>query len=240
MRAANASPTGRSQSKMTHVLVVEDEPGIAFALEADLRTEGYDVTLIDNGDDALRLAQARESFDLILLDVMLPGKDGFEICRSLRRAGSRTPIILLTAKSQEAEKVMGLELGADDYVTKPFSPRELRARIKAVLRRFDEPAGEVFEFSDTQVDFARCEVRRAGGVVDVSALEFKLLSVFIRNAGRVLTRDQLLNAAWGAQFALNDRVVDNHIVSLRRKLEPEPSHPRHFLNIRGMGYRFDA
>jgi DNA-binding response OmpR family regulator len=231
---------------MTRVLVVEDEPGIAFALEADLRTEGYQVTVVSNGDEALKLAsplpparRVRESFDLILLDVMLPGKDGFEICRSLRRSGSKTPIILLTAKSQEAEKVMGLELGADDYVTKPFSPRELRARIKAVLRRFDEPAGEVFEFSDTQVDFARCEVRRAGGVVDVSALEFKLLTVFIRNAGRVLTRDQLLNAAWGAQVALNDRVVDNHIVSLRRKLDNSSS-PRHFLNIRGMGYRFDA
>jgi DNA-binding response OmpR family regulator len=238
---------------MTRVLVVEDEPGIAFALEADLRTEGYQVTVVSNGDEALKLAsplppgeggalaarRVRESFDLILLDVMLPGKDGFEICRSLRRSGSKTPIILLTAKSQEAEKVMGLELGADDYVTKPFSPRELRARIKAVLRRFDEPAGEVFQFSDTQVDFARCEVRRAGGVVDVSALEFKLLTVFIRNVGRVLTRDQLLNAAWGAQVALNDRVVDNHIVSLRRTLDNSSS-PRHFLNIRGMGYRFDA
>jgi DNA-binding response OmpR family regulator len=224
---------------VTRVLVVEDEPGIAFALEADLRTEGYQVTVATNGDDALRIASA-EKFDLILLDVMLPGKDGFEICRSVRRAGSKTPIILLTAKAQEAEKVMGLELGADDYVTKPFSPRELRARIKAVLRRFGEPAGEVFQFDDTQVDFARCEVRRAGRVVELSALEFKLLSAFIRGAGRVLTRDQLLDAAWGSDVALNDRVVDNHIVSLRRKLEPEPARPRHFLNIRGMGYRFDA
>jgi DNA-binding response OmpR family regulator len=228
---------------MTRVLVVEDEPGIAFALEADLRTEGYDVTVVANGDDALLLASTQKGprgLDLILLDVMLPGKDGFEVCRSLRRAGSRIPIILLTAKAQEAEKVMGLELGADDYVTKPFSPRELRARIKAVLRRFDEPAGELFKFGDTEVDFPRCEVRRSGSVVDLSALEFKLLSTFIRSAGRVLTRDQLLDAAWGTDVALNDRVVDNHIVSLRRKLEPEPSRPRHFLNIRGMGYRFDA
>src|SRR5262245_59108946 len=138
---------------MTRILVVEDEPGIAFALEADLKTEGYVVAVAGTGDEAIRLAQP-EAFDLILLDVMLPGKDGFEVCRALRRAGLHTPIILLTAKAQEAEKVMGLELGADDYVTKPFSPRELRARIKAHLRRVatrDET--EVFRFDDTEVDF---------------------------------------------------------------------------------------
>ena len=223
-----------------HILVVEDEPGIAFALEADLRTEGYEVTVAGNGDDALSLA-LRGTFDLMLLDVMLPGKDGFDVCRELRRGGSRTPIILLTAKAQEAEKVMGLELGADDYVTKPFSPRELRARIKAVLRRGGaEPAVETFRFDDAEVDFARCEVRRAGAAVDLSALEFKLLGAFVRNRGRVLSRDQLLDAAWGRGLTLNDRVVDNHIVSLRRKLEPDPARPRYFLNIRGMGYRFDG
>ena len=224
---------------MMRILVVEDEPGIAFALEADLESEGYAVKVAKTGDDGLRLAQSSE-FDLILLDVMLPGKDGFEVCRALRRSGSKTPIILLTAKAQEAEKVMGLELGADDYVTKPFSPRELRARIKAVLRRLAEPEPEIFRFGDAEVDFARCEVRRAGGTVELSALEFKLLSAFVRSGGRVLTRDQLLDAAWGRDVAVNDRAVDNHIVSLRRKLEPDPSRPRHFVNIRGMGYRFDA
>lgn len=226
---------------MTRILVVEDEPGIAFALDADLQTEGYDVTVAATGDGALRLAQF-EKFDLILLDVMLPGKDGFEICRTLRRGGSDVPIILLTAKAQEAEKVMGLDLGSDDYVTKPFSPRELRARVKAALRRRGggrkEP--EIFRFDDIEVNFARCEVRRAGHVVELSALEFKLLTAFVRSGGRVLTRDQLLDAAWGGDVAVNDRAVDNHIVSLRRKLEPEPTRPKHFLNIRGMGYRFDA
>jgi two-component system alkaline phosphatase synthesis response regulator PhoP len=221
------------------ILIVEDEPGIAFALEADLRTEGYSVATANNGDEGLRLASTGK-FDLILLDVMLPGKDGFEVCRALRRAGSKTAIILLTAKAQEAEKVLGLELGADDYVTKPFSPRELRARIKAVSRRFADVDVAVFCFGDAEVDFARCEVKRSGKVVDLSALEFKLLTVFVRSQGRVLTRDQLLDAAWGGDVSLNDRVVDNHIVSLRRKLEPEPTHPKHFLNIRGMGYRFDA
>jgi DNA-binding response OmpR family regulator len=152
----------------------------------------------------------------------------------------RTPIILLTAKAQEAEKVMGLELGADDYITKPFSPRELRARIKAVLRRTSVPDTEFFRFGDNEVDFGRCEVRRDGKAIDLSALEFKLLTVFVRNRGRVLTRDRLLDAAWGSGVSLNDRVVDNHIVNLRRKLEPEPATPRHFLNVRGLGYRFDA
>src|SRR5262249_2611315 len=204
-----------------------------------LQTEGYAATVASTGDDGLRLAMSH-TFDLILLDVMLPGKDGFEVCRALRRAGAKTPIILLTAKAQEAEKVMGLELGADDYVTKPFSPRELRARINAVLRRTSEPEIDIFKFDDIEVNFARCEVRRGGKVVDLSALEFKLLGAFIRNPGRVLSRDRLLDAAWGADVSLNDRVVDNHIVSLRRKLESEPAHPRHFLNIRGMGYRFDA
>ena len=224
---------------MKRILIVEDEPGIAFALETDLRTEGYEVALATTGDVAARVARA-EPFHLILLDVMLPGKDGFEVCRELRRAGLRTPIILLTAKAQEAEKVMGLEIGADDYVTKPFSPRELRARIKAVLRRGAEEEGEVYGFGDTEVDFARCEVRHGGRPVELSALEFKLLTAFVRSRGRVLTREQLLDAAWGRGVALNDRVVDNHIVSLRRKLEADPARPRHFLNIRGMGYRFDA
>ena len=225
---------------MTRILVVEDEPGIAFGLRADLETEGYAVVVATTGPEALRLAQP-DAFDLILLDIMLPGKDGFEVCRALRRSGLDTPIVLLTAKAQEAEKVMGLELGADDYVTKPFSPRELRARIKAHLRRStSREAPEIFRFGETEVDFARCEVRRDGRVVDLSALEFKLLTSFVRSRGRVLTRDQLLDAAWGADVSLNDRVVDNHIVSLRRKLEPEPARPRHFLNIRGIGYRFDA
>ena len=224
---------------MSRLLVVEDEPGIAFALDADLQSEGYEVTLATTGDEALRAARA-ETFDLVLLDVMLPGKDGFEVCRELRRSGFKAPILMLTAKAQEAEKVMGLELGADDYITKPFSPRELRARIKAALRRSAGDATEVFRFGDAEVDFARCEVRRSGAAIEVSALEFKLLTAFVRSRGRVLTREQLLDAAWGRDVSLNDRVVDNHIVSLRRKIEPDPAQPRFLVNIRGLGYRFDA
>jgi DNA-binding response OmpR family regulator len=224
---------------MMRVLIVEDEPAIAFALEADLQSEGYSTAVVTTGDEAIRRAEA-ESFDLVLLDVMLPGKDGFEVCRQLRRNHQSGAIILLTAKAHEAEKVLGLELGADDYVTKPFSPRELRARIKAVLRRTDRQTPEVFRFDDTEVNFTRGEVRRAGQPVDLSALEFKLLTAFVRARGRRLSREQLLDAAWGPGISLNDRVVDNHIVALRRKLEEDPSSPRHFLNVRGLGYRFDA
>jgi DNA-binding response OmpR family regulator len=224
---------------VNRILIVEDEPGIAFALEADLRTDGYSVTAVGRGDEAVRIARS-EAFDLILLDVMLPGKDGFDVCRELRRAGLRVPIVMLTARTHEAEKVMAFDLGADDYVTKPFNARELRARIKAHLRRSGEGAEETFRFGDAEVDFVRCEVRRGGHVVDVSALEFKLLTVFVKSRGRLLKREQLLDSAWGPGVVLNDRVVDNHIVSLRRKLEPDPAHPRFFLNIRGLGYRFDA
>ena len=224
---------------MSRLLVVEDEAGIAFALEADLRAEGYDVVVAATGDEAMRTVGAG-SVDLVLLDVMLPGKDGFEVCREMRRSGVRAPIIMLTAKAQEAEKVMGLELGADDYITKPFSPRELRARVKAALRRAAPESPDVFRFGNTEVDFARCEVRRGQDTIDLSALEFKLLTAFVRSRGRVLTREQLLDAAWGRDVSLNDRVVDNHIVSLRRKIEPDPERPQFLVNIRGLGYRFDA
>jgi DNA-binding response OmpR family regulator len=224
---------------MSRLLVVEDEAGIAFALEADLRAEGYDVVVATTGDEAMR-AVGVGSVDLVLLDVMLPGKDGFEVCRDMRRSGFRAPIVMLTAKSQEAEKVMGLELGADDYITKPFSPRELRARVKAALRRAAPDSPDVFRFGNTEVDFARCEVRRGPETIDLSALEFKLLTAFVRSRGRVLTREQLLDAAWGRDVSLHDRVVDNHIVSLRRKIEPDPERPRFLVNIRGLGYRFDA
>jgi DNA-binding response OmpR family regulator len=225
---------------MTKILVVEDEPGIALGLEDDLRLEGYEVELASDGTIASRRAR-EENFSVILLDVMLPGKDGFEVCRELRRAGLKTPIILLTAKTQEAEKVMGLDLGADDYVTKPFSPKELRARIRAVLRRnVGNESTELYRFGEIAVDASRCELRRGGQVVETTATEFKLLAAFVRNRGRVLSRERLLDEAWGRDTFLTDRVVDNHIVSLRRKIEPEPSEPRYIVSVRGMGYRFDG
>ena len=224
---------------MKRIFVVEDEPGIAFGLKLDFEAEGYEVATETDGQSALDRAR-REKFDLILLDVMLPRKDGFEICRELRRAGLKTPIILLTARAQEAEKIMGLEWGADDYVTKPFSPGELRARVKAALRRSATSESAIFRFGDAEVDFERCELRRAGKPVELTALEFKLLAAFAASPGRMLSRDKLLDLVWGRGAAVTDRAVDNHIVALRRKIEPDPGNPRFLRSVRGLGYRFDA
>ena len=224
---------------MPRILIVEDEPGIAFGLETDLTMEGYAVELEADGAAAVRRAQ-ETNFDLILLDVMLPHKDGFEVCRELRRSGVRTPIILLTARTHEAEKVMGLEVGADDYVTKPFSHRELRARIKAVLRRVAGEAPELYCFGDVEVDFTRGEVRRKKRAVETTQLEFKMLTYFVRNRGRLLSRDQILDAVWGTGTYVTDRVVDNHVLSLLRKIERDPQEPCYLLSVRGVGYRFEG
>jgi DNA-binding response OmpR family regulator len=224
---------------MPRVLIVEDEPSIALALEDDLRREGYDTVLATDGAEAEKRAVG-ESFDLILLDVMLPVKDGFDVCRDLRRAGVTTPIIMLTARAQEAEKVMGLELGADDYVTKPYSARELRARVKAHVRRHGHERSEVYRFGDAELDFARGELRRGGAVIEISALEFKLLAAFVKRAGRVLSRELLLDAVWGPHTHVTERVVDNQVTNLRKKIEPEPERPRYLISLRGLGYRFDG
>jgi two-component system, OmpR family, alkaline phosphatase synthesis response regulator PhoP len=192
-------------------------------------------------DGEAGLARIRQTkFDLIVLDVMLPKKDGLEVCRELRLAGDDTPVLLLTARSEEAEKVMGLDHGADDYVTKPFSPRELRARIRAHLRRETRGSQELFAFGDAAVDLLRGEVSRAGQLVETTPLEFKLLCTFVKNRGRVMSRDRLIDAVWGAGVAVSERVVDNYIVTLRKKLEPEPASPKYFVSVRGQGYRFDA
>lgn len=224
---------------MNSILVVEDDAGIAMGLEDDLRLDGYDVAMARDGEDAVRQARER-TFDLIVLDLMLPRKDGYQVCRELRHAGIRTPIIMLTARTQDAEKVLGLEMGADDYVTKPFNPMELRARIKAVLRRASGQLPAAYRFGDVEVDFRRCEVRRGGILVDISSLEFKLLAAFIERRGSVLSRDQLLEAVWGSDVHVTDRAVDNHVVGLRRKIEANPAEPRFIMSIRGMGYRFDG
>jgi two-component system alkaline phosphatase synthesis response regulator PhoP len=225
---------------MTRILVVEDEPGIALGLEDDLKMEGYEVEVLGDGAEAARLAR-QTAFDLILLDVMLPGKDGFEVCRELRRAGLRTPILMLTARTQEAEKVLGFELGADDYVTKPFGTRELRARIKALLRRASaEPAVETYRFGEVEVDFERGELRRNGQALELTPIEFKLLALFVHARGRVMSRNRLLAGAWGPDTYASDRIVDNHIANLRRKIEPDPANPIYLRNLRGLGYRFDG
>ncbi len=224
---------------MKKILIVEDESSIALALEADLRREGYEVEICGDGETAVMKGIAG-SWDLILLDVMLPKKDGFEVCRDLRSNAVEIPILMLTAKTHEAEKVMGLELGADDYVTKPYSPRELRARVKALLRRSAGKAADACRFGDNEIDFTRCELRRGGEVVALSALEFRLLAAFVRNSGRVLTRQRLLDLVWGQGVFVTERVVDNQVTNLRKKIEPEPERPRYIINLRGLGYRFDG
>jgi DNA-binding response OmpR family regulator len=226
--------------RMAKILVVEDEAGIAFALENDLQAEGYKIVLASDGLEALRRARS-EAFDLILLDVMLPNKDGFEVCRELRHGGLITPIIMLTAKTQEAEKILGLDVGADDYVTKPFSPRELRARIRALLRRsVADTGGELLRFGRYELDLTRFELRRDGERLEATHTELKLLAAFIHSRGRVLTREHLLEEVWGSGVFVTDRVVDNHVVALRRKIEDDSVTPKYLISIRGVGYRFDG
>jgi DNA-binding response OmpR family regulator len=222
---------------MNRILVVEDEPAIAIGLKDDLEVEGYEVDVAADGALAMEAA-LRSSYDLVLLDVMLPSKDGFTVCRELRAAGICTPIILLTARGEESDKVRGLNLGADDYVTKPFSPRELNARIQAVLRRVPQPPS-LRRFGNIVVDFTRCEVRNGGERVDLTAQEFKLLRAFLEHEGEVLSLDRLLVLVWGQDVFLTDRVVYTHVNNLRNKIEEKPSQPRHIVSLRGLGYRFD-
>jgi len=224
---------------MTRILLVEDDADLAFSLEDDLKVEGYEVEIARDGETASRRGREGD-WDLILLDIVLPQKDGYEVCRELRRAGIRTPVIMLTAKTQEAEKVMGLDLGADDYITKPFSPRELRARIRALLRRTEPPPLDVYRFGDAEVNFARGEIHRGEKMIEATALELKLLKAFVDNRGRILSRQRLLDAAWGNQTFVTDRVVDSHVMELRRKIEPDPAKPRYLISVRGLGYRFDG
>ena len=226
---------------MTKILIVEDDETILMGLKDDLEFEGYEVAAADNGKDGYMLARNRE-FQLIILDILLPELNGFEICKKLRDEGVKTPILMLTAaRTEEMDKVMGLELGADDYVTKPVGSRELVARVKAILRRVGEEKKieDIFEFSDVSIDFRRHEVLKAGEKIHLTALEFKLLRFFIEKKGEVVTRDNLLDEAWGDAI-ISPRTLDSHIVHLRKKIEPDPSHPQYLISIRGVGYRFEG
>jgi DNA-binding response OmpR family regulator len=192
-----------------------------------------------DGASGLEMGKTSE-WDVILLDVMLPKMDGFDVCSELRRAGVRSPVIMLTARVQESEKVLGLDAGADDYVTKPFSLRELRARIRAQLRRNAADEAAVGRFGECEVDFDRAELRRGGQPVEITPLELRLLGVFLRSRGRVLSRNQLIEAVWGRGIAITDRAVDTHVFNLRRKIEINPSEPRFLIGVRGIGYRFES
>ncbi|GIH50486.1 response regulator transcription factor [Microbispora rosea] len=225
---------------MTRVLVVEDEESFSDALSYMLRKEGYEVAVAATGPDALD-AFDRNGADLVLLDLMLPGLPGTEVCRSLRQR-SKVPVIMLTAKDSEIDKVVGLELGADDYVTKPFSSRELVARIRAVLRRqgdVEEVESAVLAGGPVRMDVDRHIVAVRGQQVQLPLKEFELLEVLLRNAGRVLTRGQLIDRVWGADYVGDTKTLDVHVKRLRAKVEADPSNPRCILTVRGLGYKFD-
>ena len=219
------------------ILIVEDDPDIALALRMDLTNEGYVIDVVSDGAEAARRADD-PAWDLILLDVMLPAPDGLEICRGLRLKRVRTPILMLTARAQEADKILGLDSGADDYVTKPFSPRELRARVRALLRRAapDEPQQQI---GSRHVDFARAQICSADTCIDLTPIELGMLQLFLRNPQRVVSREHIIDAVWGHDVFVTDRVVDTHVMKLRRKVEPDPSRPRHVVSVRGLGYRYE-
>ena len=225
---------------MPRVLLVEDEPGLVMTLTDRLTAEGYEVDAVSDGEVGLSRATS-ERFDLILLDGMLPRRDGFDVCRTVRQRGVSTPILMLTARGQVVDRVVGLKLGADDYLVKPFEMSELLARIEALLRRVPpslQPPGDTYQFADVRVDFRSAEVRRGGTPVELSAREFKLLRYFIEHRGATLSRDELLNEVWGYNAMPTTRTVDVHVAWLRQKLEPNPKHPQYIHTIHGLGYKF--
>jgi two-component system, OmpR family, alkaline phosphatase synthesis response regulator PhoP len=222
------------------ILLVEDEPGLVLTLSDRLAREGYRVETAADGEAALRLASG-EPFDLVLLDVMLPKMNGFDVCRALRQRGVDTPVIMLTARGQVLDKVVGLKLGADDYLTKPFEAAELLARIEARLRRAPAAAAaspDTYAFGGVQVDFRRAELTRDGTPLELSAREFQLLRYFIAHRGAVLSREELLNEVWGYHAMPSTRTVDVHVAWLRQKIEPNPRHPQFILTVHGLGYKF--
>jgi two-component system alkaline phosphatase synthesis response regulator PhoP len=223
------------------ILLVEDEPGLVLTLTDRLVKEGFTVESARDGESGFERA-AGESFDLIILDVMLPRKNGFDVCRDLRQRGVKTPVIMLTARGQIVDKVVGLKLGADDYLTKPFEMIELLARIEALLRRAPSTDvvvnSELYQFGQVRVDFRRAEAYFDDRRVELSAREFHLLRYFIEHRGSTISRDELLNEVWGYNAMPSTRTVDVHIAWLRQKLEPNPRHPQYILTIHGLGYKF--
>jgi DNA-binding response OmpR family regulator len=221
------------------IMIVEDDVSLARGLTHNLEFEGYRVLSAHSAESGLGVLQ-EHTVDLIVLDVMLPKMSGLDLCRTLRSRDDRTPVIMLTARGEEIDRVLGLELGADDYVTKPFSVRELLARIKAVLRRTgeDQPGPDGCTFGAAEIDFERFEARARGQEVHLSPKEFGLLQFLIRNAGRPVSRRELLDQVWGYDEMPTTRTVDNHVADIRAKLEDDPSHPRHILTVHGVGYKF--
>ena len=223
---------------MNTILIVEDDPAMSVALRDGFEFEKYNVDMAADGEEGLRMA-ARGSHDLMILDVMLPKKSGLDVCRELRRNGSSTPIIMLTARGQEIDKIVGLKLGADDYVTKPFSFMELLARVEAILRRMSRSAtADEYTFGDVDLDFRTYQATRTGVPLDLTPREFRILRYFIDHEGEVVPREALLNHVWGYDSSAFTRTVDTHMARLRHKIEAVPHEPRHLITVHRVGYKF--
>ncbi len=222
------------------IMIIEDETGILMSLKDEFESQGYVVYTVEDGGTGLELAKEKKP-DLIILDIMLPVLDGYEVCKRLRMEGDRTPIIMLTVKDKEVDKVLGLELGADDYVTKPFSFAELTARVKAIFRRTEEMDKDLakYGFGDIELDFEKYEAKRRGEKLDLTTLEFHMLKFLIQNKGKVISRDDFLDRIWGEDnVSVSFRTVDSHIANIRKKIEVDQANPKHILSIRGVGYKF--
>jgi DNA-binding response OmpR family regulator len=225
---------------MAHILIVEDEPEMANGLKDNFEFDGHMVSIAQDGEIGKEMA-INGTFDLIILDIMLPKKSGFDLCKEIRSGGISTPVIMLTARGQEIDKVLGLELGADDYITKPFSVRELLARVKAVLRRYTdktESGKSMHEMGRLKIDFQHFYAEDEQGEVELTHKEFELLKYFIRNTGKTISRDQMLDNVWGYEVYPTSRTVDNYILHLRKKIEYNPERPRHLLTVHGIGYKY--
>lgn len=222
------------------ILIIEDEPGILLSLKDEFESEGYMVYTAEDGEKGLKMTKQQKP-DLIILDIMLPVLDGYEVCKRLKMEGDTTPIIMLTVKDKEIDKVLGLELGADDYVTKPFSLRELMARVKAVLRRTEERATDLttYSFGQIELDFKKYEAKKKGNKLELTPLEFKILKLFIQKKEQVISRNDFLDKVWGEDnMYVSFRTVDSHIASIRKKIEDDPSNPKHIISVWGVGYKF--
>ncbi len=224
---------------MKRILIIEDDPAIRTGLKESLTTEGYSLAEADTGTKGFDLAH-QDNFDLILLDLILPGKDGIEICKDLRSDGVKTPIIMVTSRKEEVDKILGLEIGADDYITKPFNIRELLARVKALIRRSTYEPGEIeeVEFSNLKINFKKQEMFKKNNPVRLSATEYRILHYFIDHEGEVISRDKFLDEVWGYDTYPTTRTVDNYILSLRKKIEDDPANPKHLLTVHKVGYKF--
>jgi two-component system alkaline phosphatase synthesis response regulator PhoP len=221
------------------ILVVEDDPGIQLSVADEFESLGYRVITADNGEEGLQMVREKKP-DLIILDIMLPVLDGYEVCKKLRSSGDNTPIIMLTVKDKEIDKVLGLELGADDYVTKPFSLRELVSRVKAILRRIEERSTEISQYriGEVELDFKKYEAAKGNHKLEFTPIEFQILQLLIQYRDQALTRDDFLDKIWGVDnLYVSSRTIDSHIANIRKKIEDDPSNPKHILSIRGVGYK---